>query len=58
MHNCTTISVSNIAISGFGGAEVACWPLIPKFMGSNPAKAIGFLKGDKKSSAHLPSEGK
>jgi hypothetical protein len=33
--------------SGFGGAEVACWPLIPKFAGSNTAKAVGFLKGDK-----------
>jgi hypothetical protein len=30
-----------------GGAEVACWPLIPKFAGSNPAEAVGFLKGDK-----------
>jgi hypothetical protein len=27
--------------------DFACWPLIPKFAGSNPAKAIGFLKGDK-----------
>ena len=34
-------------LSGFGGAEVACWPLIPKFAGSNPAEAVGFLKGDK-----------
>jgi hypothetical protein len=33
--------------SGFGGAEVACWPLIPKFAGSNLAEAVGFLKGDK-----------
>jgi hypothetical protein len=33
--------------SGFGGAEVVCWPLIPKFVGSNPAEAVGFLKGDK-----------
>ena len=33
--------------SGFGGAEVACWPLIPNFEGSNPAEAVGFLKGDK-----------
>jgi hypothetical protein len=33
--------------SGFGGAEVACWPLIPKFACSNPAEAVGFLKGDK-----------
>ena len=23
-------------ISGFGGLEVACWPLVPKFAGSNP----------------------
>jgi hypothetical protein len=30
--------------SGFGGLQVACWPLIPKFAGSNPAKAIGFLR--------------
>jgi hypothetical protein len=22
---------------------LACWPLVPKFMGSNPAKAIGFF---------------
>jgi len=34
-------------LSGFGGAEVARWPLIHKFAGSNLAEAIGFLKGDK-----------
>jgi hypothetical protein len=34
-------------ISDFGGVEVACWPLIPKFAGSNPTEAVGFLKGDK-----------
>ena len=28
---------------GFGGLEVACWPLVPKFKGSNPAEAVGFL---------------
>ena len=28
---------------GFGGLGVACWPLVPKFAGSNLAKAIGFL---------------
>ena len=33
--------------SGSGGAEVACWPLIPKFAGSNPAEAVGFLRDDK-----------
>jgi len=43
--------------SGFGGLEVACWPVVPKFAGLQPAKAIGFL-GRKKSSARLPSEGK
>ena len=41
---------------GFGGLEVACWPLVPKFAGSNPAEAVGFLRA-KKSLARLPSEG-
>ena len=41
---------------GFGGLEVACWPLVPKFMASNPAEAVGFFRA-KKSSARLPSEG-
>ena len=31
----------------FGGLGVACWPLVPKFAGSNPAKAVGFLRGEK-----------
>jgi len=30
-------------MSGFGGLQVACWPLVPKFAGSNPAEAVGFL---------------
>jgi hypothetical protein len=34
--------------SGFGGLEVACWPLVPKFAGLHPAEAVGFL-GRKKS---------
>ena len=33
--------------SGFGGLEVACWPLVPKFAGSNPAEAVGFLRVNK-----------
>ena len=37
--------------------EVACWPLVSKFAGSNLAEAVGFLRA-KKSSARLPSEGK
>jgi len=48
---------THIHIMGFGGLEVACWPLVPKFAGSNPAETVGFL-GAKKSSARLPSEGK
>jgi len=27
----------------FGGLGVACWPLVPKFAGSNPAEVVGFL---------------
>ena len=30
-------------LSGFSGLEVACWPLVPKFAGSHPAEAVGFL---------------
>ena len=30
------------SVSGFGGLGVACWPLVPKFAGSNPAEAVGF----------------
>ena len=30
--------------SGFGGLEVACWSLVPKFAGSNPAEAVGILR--------------
>ena len=28
----------------FDDLEVACWPLVPKFAGSNPTEAVGFLK--------------
>jgi hypothetical protein len=38
-------------------SELACCPLVPKFAGSNPAKAVKFFRA-KKSSAYLPSEGK
>jgi hypothetical protein len=43
--------------SGFGGLEDACWPLVPKFVGSNPAEAVGFFRA-KNYPSHLPSEGK
>jgi len=52
----TTFIVRYRLNSGFGGLGVACWPLVPKFAGSNPAEAVGFLRA-KKSSARLPSEG-
>ena len=53
---CTYTNLDS-TVSGFGGLEVACWPLVPKFVGSNPAEAVGFFRA-KKSSARLPSEGK
>jgi hypothetical protein len=31
------------AKSVFDGLEVTCWPLVPKFAGSHPAEAVGFL---------------
>ena len=58
VHTFFPLFVSVILSSiGFGGLELACWPLVPKFAGSNPAEAVGFLRA-KKSSARLPSEGK
>jgi hypothetical protein len=57
LENRKETEVFNSASSGFGGLEVACWPLVPKFAGSHPAEAVGFL-GPKKSSARLSSEGK
>ena len=32
---------------GFGGLEVACCPLVPKFAGSNPSEAFVFLRVNK-----------
>ena len=34
-------------VSGFSGLEVAYWPLVPKFAGSNPAEVIGFFRAKK-----------
>jgi hypothetical protein len=55
-----TLNHFSIILTGYvysGGLEVACWLLVPKFAGSNPAEAVGILRA-KKSSARLPSEGK
>ena len=40
----------NYMTSGFGGLEVACWPLVPKFAGSTPAGDVGML--GRKNSEH------
>jgi hypothetical protein len=37
------IPEQHIGKSGFGGLEEACWPLVLKFAGSDPAEAVGFL---------------
>jgi hypothetical protein len=41
--NYTIESRKTRSASGFGGLEVACWPLVPKFAGSLPAEAVGFF---------------
>ena len=30
-------------VTPYRGLEVACWPFVPKFAGSHPAEAVGFL---------------
>ena len=42
-------ALNPVHFSGFGGLEVACRPLVPKFADSNPAEAVGFFQGEKKS---------
>jgi len=44
-------------LSGFGGLEVACWPLVPKFEGFALARSCRIFRA-KKFSAGFPSEGK
>jgi len=41
----------DLVSSGFGGLEVAYWPLVLKFAGLHPAEAVGFL-GRKKNPQH------
>jgi hypothetical protein len=36
-------------VRGFGGLEIACWPLEHKFAGSNPAEAVVFFRAKKKT---------
>jgi len=30
-------------LNGFGGLDVVCWPLVPKFAVSHPAEDVEFL---------------
>jgi hypothetical protein len=50
-------NIINNKISGFGGLEDACWPLVPKFAGSNPAETVVLFMA-KKYPSRIPSEGK
>ena len=52
-HSIRACSLLSHQQSGFGGLQVACRPLVPKFAGSNPTEAVGF-SGRKKSSSRLP----
>ena len=40
--SCTVLLT--VQSSGFRGIEVACWPLVPNFAGSNPAETVGFFR--------------
>ena len=51
----TKCDITNYIISGFGGLDVACWPSVLKFAGSNPAETVGFFRAKKKFSACLHS---
>ena len=43
----SSIICPSSCLSGFGGLDIACWPLVPKFAGSNSAEAVGFLRVNK-----------
>ena len=52
---CSVHLVSTIiSTNGFVRLGVACWPLVPKFAGSNPAEAVGFLGRKNPQHAFLP----
>ena len=55
--NFLLLYTSDNSVSLLNGLGVACWPLVPKYAGSNPTEAVGFFRA-KKSSACLPSDGK
>ena len=45
-----------VCVYCFGGLEVACWHLVPKFAGSNPAETVGFLRANKSSTPSFGRE--
>jgi hypothetical protein len=53
MNTCTC----NICISGFGGLEVACWPLVPKLAAFAPGRSRRIFRA-KNSSARFFSGGR
>jgi hypothetical protein len=52
----TDVNVKYLLLSGFGGLGVSVLTSGTKFAGSNPAKAIGFLRAEK--SLSTPSFGR
>ena len=44
---CSFLLAVSFHQSGFSDLEVACWPLVPKFAGSNPADAVGIFRAKK-----------
>ena len=51
------VHIVTTGLSGFGGLEVACWPLVPKFAGSKP-KPSDFLGLKNPQHAFLRRESK
>ena len=47
-------SVLVFVLSYFGGLEVACWPLVPKFAGLHTAEAVRFLGRKNPQHSFLP----
>jgi hypothetical protein len=54
---CVIISTKPTS-SGFGGLEIACWPLVPKFAGSHRVEAVGYLGRKNPQHAFLQRESK
>jgi hypothetical protein len=55
---CGLYLVLKSVLDGFGGIQVACWPLVLKFVGSNLAEAVGFFGRKNPQHAFLRRESK